>query len=667
MNHRQPEQPNNVQFPAEPEPEYTLEEIMAEFGAPQEPTPESVPEPASEPVSEPAPEQAPEPIPEPEPEPEAEPVQPESPPPGPQQERVHVFRPVPDRRPPRPERSAPAPKPKAKKRPVQIVERPKPEPEPPTPQQALQLCSAGLGGRRARLTVSGLLMLMQLLLVCYGQFSLQFLPFLSGKLQLLLPAALLGLQMLLSADALWQGVRDPVHPSLYTPGAVLCVLALLDSVQQLSAGTPGYAAPAALVLFGLLHALTREREGLTRTLRAVCGFDRPLGVRHVPQLLPNEDGLRCAPGDTRDFMRHLSDPDPAARTFRIYTLLALPGTLLAALALSRLGPMGFVRCWLILLLGATPCAAMLSFARPFSALARRLASFGAALCGWHGARVLGGKHTVILRDEDVFPANNITSSGMKLYGTLPAGQVLSYALAALEAAQDPLAALFDRLLQAQFGRRCRADAYRCYDGGGIGAQIGQDVVLVGSLPFMRSMGVHMSDGARVRQAVYVSVNGELAGIFAVKYKPSASTRAGLRALLANPGNSVILATRDFLITPELLAARYELAVGGIAFPVYSERLRLSEAVGGEADAQGALIAKETFGAFASAVAAAQTLRSTTRFSTVLSLLSGILGLCLCALLLYWGSAAAVSPFHIAAFQLIWALVAGFLSGILQRL
>ena len=115
----------------------------------------------------------------------------------------------------------------------------------------------------------------------------------------------------------------------------------------------------------------------------------------------------------------------------------------------------------------------------------------------------------------------------------------------------------------------------------------------------------------------------------MKYKPSASTRAGLRALLANPGNSVILATRDFLITPELLAARYELAVGGIAFPVYSERLRLSEAVGGEADAQGALIAKETFGAFASAVAAAQTLRSTTRFSTVLSLLSGI-----------WGSACA---------------------------
>ena len=53
MNHRQPEQLNNAQFPAESEPEYTLEEIMAEFGAPQEP------EPIPEPVSAPAPEAAP--------------------------------------------------------------------------------------------------------------------------------------------------------------------------------------------------------------------------------------------------------------------------------------------------------------------------------------------------------------------------------------------------------------------------------------------------------------------------------------------------------------------------------------------------------------------------------------------------------------------------------
>ena len=280
------------------------------------------------------------------------------------------------------------------------------------------------------------------------------------------------------------------------------MLALLDSVQQLSPLAPGYAALAALCCSGLLHALTREREGLTRTLRAVCGFDRPLGVRHVPQLLPDEDGLRCAPGDTRDFMRHLR-PDPA-RASDLYPLASpCPARCSLRWPLSCLGPMGFVRCWLILLLGATPCAAMLSFARPFSALARRLASFGAALCGWHGARVLGGKLTVILPRRGCVPFEQHHLQRYEAYGTLPAGQVLSYALAALEAAQDPLAALFDRLLQAQFGRRCRADAYRCYDGGGIGAQIGQDVVAMSAR--CRSCAQHgrayIRRRARVRQAV----------------------------------------------------------------------------------------------------------------------------------------------------------------------
>ena len=92
MNHRQPEQPNNVQFPAEPEPEYTLEEIMAEFGAPQEPEPIPEPVPEPEPIPEPEPVQ-PEPQQTSPPEPQPEPQQ--ASPPEPQQERVHVFRPVP--------------------------------------------------------------------------------------------------------------------------------------------------------------------------------------------------------------------------------------------------------------------------------------------------------------------------------------------------------------------------------------------------------------------------------------------------------------------------------------------------------------------------------------------------------------------------------------------
>lgn len=410
--------------------------------------------------------------------------------------------------------------------------------------------------------------------------------------------------------------------------------------------------------------MTLQKNALFQTLRTLCGFDNPLGIYDVPELLPDADGLRCGEGQIPEFMARLQKPDLSQRLFQIYATLLLPITLALAVLLLRFTSLGFLRAWLLLLLGAIPCAAMLSYAKPFTVLSRRLAGFGGALCGWYGARAFGGKHTIILRDDDLFPRSHISSNGMKLYGSYPAGQVISYALAALEAAGNPLTFLFEALLQAQYGKHSHASAYRYYDSGGIGAEIGADIVLVGALPFMRSMGVHMPEGTRVRQAVYVSVNGELAGIFAVKYKPSASTRAGLRAVLSNTNFSVILATRDFLLTPELIAARYELSVDRLAFPAFSERIRLSEAENDLVHSQGALIAKESFGAFASTVAAGQTLRTVTRFVAFLSLLVGVLGTALCALLLFWNSVTTASPFHIAAFQLLWTFLSSFISFIL---
>ena len=522
---------------------------------------------------------------------------------------------------------------------------------------------------RLRLLLSVLTCLASILLLVLsassviGDFSGYSRVFSAIMLGLLLAQALLSYDICLSGVMQALRLRFDQTSMLFV---VLCAV-IVDAFFAVMQGRTPFCTVASVLLLLALWGRSLLYEARRRSLRAAGNMEEPVAAMREEKAWHGYDCIFRAPGDAAQFAIQLEMPDAGSRIMRVYAPVMTAVTLVLSILTAMRGGKSFLWSWTAMLLAGFPAGVLIAYAKPFSTFAKKLYRVGAAVAGWQGARILSGEAGLIIEDADLFPPQNVTQGGMKLYGTLPAGQVLSYALAALEAAQDPLAALFDRLLQAQFGRRCRADAYRCYDGGGIGAQIGQDVVLVGSLPFMRSMGVHMSDGARVRQAVYVSVNGELAGIFAVKYKPSASTRAGLRALLANPGNSVILATRDFLITPELLAARYELAVGGIAFPVYSERLRLSEAVGGEADAQGALIAKETFGAFASAVAAAQTLRSTTRFSTILSLLSGILGLCLCALLLYWGSAAAVSPFHIAAFQLIWALVAGFLSGILQRL
>ena len=102
------------------------------------------------------------------------------------------------------------------------------------------------------------------------------------------------------------------------------------------------------------------------------------------------------------------------------------------------------------------------------------------------------------------------------------------------------------------------------------------------------------------------------------------------------------------------------------FPDYRERLRLSANDRNEKNRQGALIAKDTFGAFAMTVAAGRTLRMCALFSTFLSVFCGLVGLLLCAALLIWDAAAVISPLNILLFQVIWAVVNSFLTFVLLK-
>ncbi|MGM9553497.1 MAG: hypothetical protein ACI3V2_04275 [Faecousia sp.] len=534
----------------------------------------------------------------------------------------------------------------------------------PKPQELLRRCKDGSGTQRLRLLFLGIVTLLQLLLMFCAEPKWNFLPLSASGIGWC-SLALGVLSLAVAYDVLLEGVRDllRLRVSLNTLAVPVSLLTFLHAVQVLPQGGQTFFPVLSLLLFFLLRALAAQRRAMFYTLRTVCSFDTPMGIYETPQ---QPASLRRDTADTEDFMRCLLRPDLTQNAMRVYALVMLPLTGVLAYLLSVRSTSGFVQAWLLLLLGAIPFAGALCFAKPFAALAKRLASFGGALCGWHGAKAFHGKHTIILRDEDIFPRSHISSNGMKLFGAHTAPRVIAFALAALEAEESPLTELFESLLRSQNGRRCHAAKSRIYDNNGIGAEVMGEVVLVGTLAFMRSMGVHMPAGTRVRQAVYVSVGGELAGIFAIKYKPSASTKKGLRDVLANRNFSVVLATRDFLITPELIASKYDVQTQTMVFPAFPERLRLSASDSHETDAQGALIAKDTFGAFASTVAAGRTLHSAALLSLILCLLAGIGGLLVCALLIAWNSAETASPLHLAAFQLVWACLNAIFTFVLLR-
>ena len=76
---------------------------------------------------------------------------------------------------------------------------------------------------------------------------------------------------------------------------------------------------------------------------------------------------------------------------------------------------------------------------------------------------------------------------------------------------------------------------------------------------MKLMRVHMPEGARVKQAVYLSVNGELAAVFAPQLCPGDKRQGEPAGDFHCAGLTPILATRDFMITPQFLKHRYRLS------------------------------------------------------------------------------------------------------------
>ena len=231
---------------------------------------------------------------------------------------------------------------------------------------------------------------------------------------------------------------------------------------------------------------------------------------------------------------------------RVYAPSALGATLALSFLASRHGGGEFLWTWTAMLLAAYPMGAALSFARPFAIQSKRLFRSGGAIAGWFGARALGGECGLAIEDNDLFPKANVTLNGMKIYSDRSVSQIIGYAAAVVETAGSGLVPLFQEMMKNQNGRHYTVDTFRRYEGGGLGAEIRGDVILMGSLAFMKLMKVRMPEGTKVKQAVYLSINGELAGVFALNYAPASAARSSLIAAIRANGLIPILATRDFM-------------------------------------------------------------------------------------------------------------------------
>ena len=464
-------------------------------------------------------------------------------------------------------------------------------------------------------------------------------------------------QAFIAFDVMLRGVRA-VMRLRYDHASMLVVLTLacaVDAVLAIRAGRIPFCPAVTLQLSMALLGEYSMQLAKVRTLKAACSMNEPKAAVREEKAWHGEDCIFRSEGHPETFVRELEIPDAGSRIMRIYA----PILTLVTLGLSVLSMLqaedSFLWAWTALMIASFPVGIFLSFSRPFAAQARRLSRAGAAIGGWFGARMLGGEAGIAIEDADLFPPQNVTLNGMKIYSDRSVSQIIGFANAVVQTAGSGLAPLFEEIMHNQNGRHYGVDTFRRYEGGGLGAEIRGDVILMGSLGFMKLMRVHMPEGARVKQAVYLSVNGELAAVFALSYAPATNVKASLQAISHCAGLTPILATRDFMITPQFLKHRYKLSPDRIEFPTVEERARLSSQDAIQEPKQGALLSRPSFACFSMAVAGARAARSAAIAAIAVAFTASIMGLLVLFFLTFIGSTLAVSSWNLLLYTILWLL------------
>lgn len=379
----------------------------------------------------------------------------------------------------------------------------------------------------------------------------------------------------------------------------------------------------------------------------------------VEDYYANKPGYASVPGEPEAFMENyeaMSTPEKILSWYSLASLLicfmfGLFGTLRDGLATGMQITAGA-------LLLSMPATAFISLSRPEKLLSHRLHKLGAVLCGWKGIRAIPKNSVFPMGHEDLFPVGSVKLNGVKFLGPRTPDTVVCYATSLVCADGGGLAPLFQQMLTSRNGRTLPVEDLHSYDGGLSGVIDGLPVTL-GTMDFMGRMGIEIPQGTKVSQAVCLSIDGVLSGMFAVAYSRSRSSAAGLRTLTSYRSIRPVLAENDFMLTADFIARRFKLNTRRLILPEAPARAELAEKTPAEEATPIALTSKEGLAPRAFAVTGGKMLRTSWYLGVGIHLAGGILGLVAAAALILAGAQHLLTPENLLLYHLLW-MIPGFL-------
>ena len=484
-----------------------------------------------------------------------------------------------------------------------------------------------------------------------GESRMRFLIFV--QVLGMLVSALLGCyRMMEGATDLFKGRRFTLNTMLLVSFLACCADSVFCLMELRVPCCAAFSLSVFMSLWNAYHKRSTEM-GQMDTMRKATRLD---SVVMTKDCFEGRPGFLRGEGQVEDFMDTYnapSGPEKLQGTYALISLLICMG--IAVVAGIFHGISLAFQVFATATLVAVPASFFVALSRPFAVLERRLHAIGTVLCGWQGVRGLCKAAVFPLKDTDIFPLGSTKMNGVKFYGDRDPDQVVAYAAALMSANGGGLEPIFTQLLDSRKGRHYDVENFNCYGGGGIGGEVCDEPVLMGSLPFLQDMGVEIPDGTMVSQAVYVAIDGCLAGVFAITYSRMKSAAAGMTTLCGYRRLTPVVTAGDFMLTESFLRGKFGVNTRRIAFPPRAVRMELAAK---QPDAESpalALTTQEGLASRAFAVTGARALKSTMNVGLVVHILGGVLGMLIMLVLAILGSTELLTPVNVLLYQLVWMI------------
>lgn len=309
-----------------------------------------------------------------------------------------------------------------------------------------------------------------------------------------------------------------------------------------------------------------------------------------------------------------------------------------------------------------PVSTLLAVNLPMYKLCKGLLPSGAMLSGYPAIKQFCDSTAVMLDANELFPADSVFLDGIKTFEDYNVDESLLCGIAILKEAKNPIANVFDKVVDETSGSLPEVESVLYEDELGLVGWINGERILVGNRELMTKYNVetpsieyedkYVQNG---KQVTYVARAGRLIAMFVTHYIADSILTPELHRAEAN-GISILVHSTDCNITGDLICSLYNVFYRTVKVLPTGLGTVVNECKSAfEETSRAYLISNGRPAAFLKAVSGSVQIKRNISLSIVIQLISVVLGILITATLALYAGVGVVGTLEVLIYSLFWGI------------